>query len=89
MHCKDKLFCVNEDVQESNATKKAHEEINNSASHAKQRTSTFSKLHIILHSYLHNTDLINIIIIRISVERHYVAPSIVQREKMSEAQRKR
>lgn len=54
--------------------------MNNAASRAKHRTLIFSKLLIILCSYMHNTDLTNIITITVRVERDYVAPTIVQRE---------
>lgn len=67
-------------MKEGNATKKAYEETNNAASHVKHRTLIFSKLHIILCSYMHNIDLINIIVIPVRVERDYVAPTIAQRE---------
>ena len=63
--------------------------MNNAASHAKHRTLIFSKLHIILCSYMHNTDLINIIIITVRVERDYAAPTIVQREGTRVKQRRR
>lgn len=61
--------------------------MNNAASRAKHRTLIFSKLLIILCSYMHNIDLINIIIITVIVERDYVAPTIVQREGIREKQR--
>lgn len=47
--------------------------MSNAASRAKHRTIILNKLHIILCCYMHNTDLINIIIINERVERDYVA----------------
>lgn len=54
--------------------------MNNAASHASHRTLTFSKLHIILCSYMHNTDPVSTIIVTVRVERDNVALTIVQRE---------